>query len=162
MNTLLKSFSARALAAVAAFAVVTAQAHEFRIANIKIAHPYARSTAPGQTNGGAFLSLENAGADDRLLSVDATEVASSAELHQMAMEGDVMRMRQLDAIDVPTGKPVSLRPGSLHVMLLGLKAPLKEGGKFAMKLRFEKAGEVTVTVHVEKPGADHSEAHKHR
>jgi periplasmic copper chaperone A len=164
MNTTLsKPFAAFALAAAAAFATFTVQAHEFKIADIRIGHPYARATTQGQTNGGAYLSLENSGADDKLLSVDAATVAGRAELHQMAMEGDVMKMRQVDGVEVTKGKPVTLKPGGYHVMLLGLKAPLKEGDKFPMKLKFEKAGEVTVTVNVEKAGADHSgdEAHKH-
>jgi len=160
MNTFSKTFAA---CAIAALATLAAQAHEFKIADIKIGHPYARATTQGQMNGGAYLSLENAGADDKLLSVDAATVAGRTEIHQMAMEGDVMKMRQVDGIDVAKGKPVTFKPGGYHVMLMGLKAPLKEGDKFPMKLKFEKAGEVTVTVNVEKPGADHSggDAHKH-
>jgi copper(I)-binding protein len=134
-----------------------ANAHEFKLGDIKIGHPYARATVAGQP-GGAYLKLDNAGADDRLLSAQ-TELASRAELHSMAMEGDVMRMRQVDAIELPSGKTVELKPGGLHLMLLGLKAPLKSGDKFPLTLRFEKAGEVTVTVNVEAAGADHSAHH---
>jgi len=134
-----------------------ANAHEFKLGDIRIGHPYARATVPGQT-GGAFLKLDNAGADDKLLSAQ-TELASRTELHSMAMEGDVMRMRQVDAIALPTGKTVELKPGGLHLMLFGLKAPLKSGDKFPLTLRFEKAGEVTVTVNVEAAGADHSTHH---
>ena len=138
-------------------ATTAAFAHEFKVGDIKIGHPYARATVASQP-GGAFLKLENAGADDRLLSAQ-TERASRAELHTMAMEGNVMRMRQVDAIDVPSGKTVELKPGGLHLMLFGLKAPLKSGDKFPLTLRFEKAGEVTVTVNVEAAGADHSMHH---
>jgi copper(I)-binding protein len=134
-----------------------ANAHEFKLGDIKIGHPYARATVAGQP-GGAFLKLDNAGADDRLLSAQ-TELASRTELHSMAMEGDVMRMRQVDSIALPSGKTVELKPGALHLMLLGLKAPLKSGDKFPLTLRFEKAGEVTVTVNVEAAGADHSAHH---
>ena len=70
----------------------------------------------------------------------------------MAMQGDVMRMREVNAIDLPAGKTVELKPGGLHIMLVGLKAPLKAGERFAMKLRFEKAGEVTIDVPVEAVG----------
>lgn len=138
-----------------AAAGLVAQAHEFKLGAITIGHPYARSTAPGQPNGGAFLSLANQGGDDKLVAASA-DVAANVEVHQMAMDGNVMRMRQVDAVPLPAGKTVLLAPGGYHVMLLGLKAPLKEGDKFPLKLSFEKAGEVTVTVNVEGPAADHS------
>jgi copper(I)-binding protein len=163
MKTPLKTLAAWTVAAGAAFATLAAQAHEFKVGNIRIGHPYARATTPAQKNGGAYLSLENAGADDKLMSADAATVAGSTEIHQMAMEGDVMRMHRVDSVALPKGKPVVLKPGAYHVMLVDLKAPLKEGDKFPMTLKFEKAGEVTVMVNVEKPGADHSgdEVHKH-
>jgi len=146
-------FLAAALLSALSFA---SQAHEFMLGDIAIGHPYARATAPGQPTGGAFLRLENRGkADDKLLSASA-EVGKATELHSMKMEGDVMRMREVAAIEVPAGKFVELKPGALHVMIMGLKAPLKEGDKFPLRLKFEKAGEVTVTVNVEAAGADHS------
>jgi periplasmic copper chaperone A len=128
-------------------------AHSFKLGEITIGHPYARTTAAGQASGGGYLKLENKGADDKLLSASA-DVAASVELHSMSMEGDVMRMRQIDNIALPQGKTVELKPGGLHLMLVGLKAPLKNGDKFAMKLKFEKAGEVTVTVNVEAGGGE--------
>jgi copper(I)-binding protein len=144
-------------AAALALTALTAQAHEYKLGAIAIGHPYARATAAGQPNGGAFLGLANAGADDRLLSVSAT-VANSVELHQMSMDGNVMRMRQVDGIELKTGKPVALEPGGYHVMLLGLHAPLKSGDSFPMTLKFEKAGSVVVEVKVEGADATHSGA----
>jgi len=153
MNTPVSRFLAGALLSAAASLAV--QAHEFTVGEIAIGHPYARATAPGQPTGGAFLRLENRGkAADRLLSASA-EVGRSTELHSMAMEGDVMRMREVEAIEIPAGRHVELKPGGLHVMLMGLKGPLKEGDKFPLRLKFEKAGEVTVTVNVEGVGATH-------
>ena len=99
------------------------------------------------------MKLVNKGPDDKLLSASA-EVAASVELHTMSMEGDVMRMRQVDGIALPKGKTVDLKPGALHMMLVGLKAPLKDGDQFQLKLKFENAGEVTVTVNVEAGGGD--------
>ena len=131
---------------------IAAQAHSFKIGSIVIGHPYARATAPGQPTGGGYLSLENHGGDDRLLSASAG-VSSGVELHSMSMDGDVMRMRQVDGVALPAGKVVDLKPGGLHIMFVGLKAPLKAGDKFPMKLKFEKAGEVEVTVSVDAPGA---------
>ena len=134
-------------------ACLAAAAHEFKLGPINIGHPYARATASGQTTGGGFLKLENVGADDKLLSASAA-VSSAVELHLMTMEGDVMRMRQVDGIALPAGKTVELKPGGLHIMFVGLKAPLKAGDTFPLTLRFEKAGEVTVTVNVDAPGSE--------
>jgi len=128
-------------------AALAAQAHSFKLGAIDIGHPYARATAPGQSSGGGYLTLNNGGANDRLLSVSA-EVAKSVELHSMTMEGDVMRMRQIESIELPAGKAVELKPGGLHIMFIGLKAPLKLGDTFPLKLKFEKAGEVKVDVKV--------------
>jgi copper(I)-binding protein len=136
-------------------AALAAHAHSFKVGPIDIGHPYARATAPGQPTGGGFLSLQNAGPADRLLSASA-DISKSVELHEMKMEGDVMRMRQVEGIALPTGQKVALAPGGLHIMFIGLKAPLKEGDKFPLVLKFEKAGEVTVTVNVEAAGANHS------
>ena len=132
---------------------LVAQAHSFKLGDINIGHPYARTTAAGQASGGGYLKLENRGADDKLLSASA-DVAASVELHSMSMEGDVMRMRQVDGIALPKGKTVELKPGGFHIMFMGLKAPLKSGDKFPLKLKFEKAGEVTVTVNVEAGGGE--------
>jgi len=139
-------------------AALAAQAHEFKAGAITIGHPYARATAPGQPAGGGFLKLDNGGAADRLLSASA-DVANSVELHSMKMDGDVMQMRQVEAIDLPAGKTVELKPGGLHIMFIGLKAPLKKGDSFPLKLKFEKAGEVTVQVNVEAPGASSEMKH---
>ena len=139
-----------------------AHAHSFKLGDIDIGHPYARVTAAGQPTGGGYLSLDNKGRDDKLVSATAA-VSASVELHSMSMEGDVMRMRQVDGIALPTGKKVELKPGGFHLMFVGLKAPLKAGDKFPMKLKFEKAGEVEVMVNVEAPKAagDAAAEHKH-
>ena len=140
-------------------AALAAHAHEFKLGAVTIDHPYARATAPGQPAGGGFLTLKNGGAaPDRLVSASA-EVSKTVELHTMTMEGDVMRMRQVDAIELPAGKMVELKPGGLHIMFIGLKAPLKKGDTFPLKLKFEKAGEVTVQVSVEAVGAASHDKH---
>jgi len=117
-------------------------------ADIRVEQPYARATVPGQRAGGGYLLLENTGkAADRLLSVHA-DVSASVEMHTMSMDGNVMRMRELDGIDVPAGQRVELKPGGMHIMFMGLKAPLKAGDTFPATLTFQKAGEVKVTVTV--------------
>lgn len=101
--------------------------------------------------GAAFLTLDNGkGPDDRLLSAQG-DVSTTVELHTHHMENGVMEMRKVDDIPVPAGKTVKLQPGGLHVMLIGLKAPLVEGETFPLTLNFEKAGAVTVEVAVHQP-----------
>ena len=145
----LRTFSAGLIAGL--FLASGSHAADYRAGDIQVDKPWARATVPGQQAGGGFLKLENKGAADRLLSASA-DVSQTVELHTMAMEGNVMRMRQVDGIDLPAGKAVELKPGGYHVMFIGLKAPLKAGDSFPVKLRFEKAGELTVQMKVEAMG----------
>ena len=133
-----------ALAAPAALA----QAHDYTLGALRIAHPWARATAPGQRVGGAYLAIENRGAADRLLAVRG-EVSETQQLHSMALKDNVMHMREVDAVDVPAGATVKLEPAGLHIMLVGLKAPLAAGSSFPLTLKFQKAGEVKIDVKVE-------------
>ncbi len=129
---------------------LAATAHEFTLGSLTIGHPYARPTVPGQAVGGGFMSVANKGPDDRLLSATSS-VAKSVELHTMSMDGDVMRMRQVDDIALPAGKTVDLKPGAFHLMFMGLKAPLKAGDKLPVTLKFAKAGQIEVTFNVAEP-----------
>lgn len=129
-----------------------AYAQAAKPAAIKVEGAYARATAAGQAAGGGFLKLVNSGGDDKLIAA-RSEVAASVELHVMAMKGDVMQMRQVDAIDLGAGQTVELKPGGYHLMLMGLKAPLQAGSSFPLTLKFEKAGELTVSVKVDAAGA---------
>ena len=124
-----------------------------------IVHPYARATAPSQPTGVGYLKLVNKGAADRLLAA-SSPVAASVEMHSMRLEGDVMRMREVAAIEVPAGRTVELKPGGLHLMFVGLKAPFVAGQSFALKLKFERAGEVTVDVRVDAAGAGRRHEHE--
>lgn len=115
---------------------------------VGVEHAWARATAAGQRAGGGFLTLQGRAQPDRLLGASAP-VADRVELHSMTMDGDVMRMRQVDSIDVPAGQKVELKPGGYHLMLMGLKQPLQAGSRFPLKLKFERGGEVTVDMKVE-------------
>ena len=115
-------------------------------AQVKVEAAWARPTAPGQPVGGGYLKLRSVAAD-RLLG-GSTPAAERLELHSMTMQGDVMKMRQLDAIALPAGQSVELSPGGLHLMLIGLKAPLKLGSKVPVTLKFEKAGAVSLELTV--------------
>jgi copper(I)-binding protein len=130
-----------------------AMAHEYTAGGITVAHPWARATPGGAKVGGAYLEIKAAaGTSDRLLAVK-TPAAGSAELHNHIMEKGIARMRRVDAIAVPAGKSVVLKPGGYHLMLGDLKAPLKEGDLLKLTLVFEKAGEIEVEATVEPLGA---------
>jgi len=127
------------------------------MAQVKVEGAWARPTVPGQQGGGGFVTLTSV-AGDRLVG-GSTPLAQRFELHTMAMKGDVMQMRQVDAIALPAGKAVKLEPGGLHVMFIGLKQPLAQGSKVPVTLKFEKAGEVNVEFEVtSRPAA--SPTHK--
>ncbi|MDW8311479.1 MAG: copper chaperone PCu(A)C, partial [Burkholderiales bacterium] len=141
-----------------------AHKHDDKIVHgsLVIHHPWARATAsPAIKNSAAFLVVENKGATpDRLLGVSG-DVAQKLELHTMVREAGVMRMREVPAFDIPAGGKLELKPGGLHIMLIGLKQPLKEGERFPLTLKFEKAGEVKVQVLAEKGHHHHGHDHKH-
>ena len=155
--------------AVAAALITSVQvhAHSYQAAQLLIDHPFARATVPGQTSGAAYLTIENKGSGtDRLMSASAP-AAKTVEIHTMSMDGNVMRMRRVEWIEIKAGETVSMKPGAgYHLMLLGLRGPLKVGEKIPVTLTFEKAGKVDVSVAVEdatttaKP-AEHGGAHVH-
>ncbi len=126
------------------------QAHDYQVKDLHIAHPSARPSKPGQAAGAAYLTIENKGkAADRLISV-RTAIAQSAQIHSMVMSGDVMKMREVDNIEIKPDSTVVMQPGDgYHIMLLGLKKPLKAGDKFPLSLRFAKAGKLEISVWVE-------------
>ncbi|MEO7253381.1 MAG: copper chaperone PCu(A)C [Casimicrobium sp.] len=138
----------------------TAFAQDTKIGAITIDHAWARVTPGAVKNSAAFMTFNNAGVADKLISVTGS-VAKEVQMHSMVTEGGMMKMREINALDIPANSKAEFKPGGYHVMLIGIPDGLKEGTKFPLKLKFEKAGEITVQVSVEKPGAqDHSE-HKH-
>jgi copper(I)-binding protein len=120
---------------------------------IEIAHPFARGTAVTAKTGAAYFTIVNSGASDDRLIAASSPIAEKSELHTTIDDNGVMKMRPLAAVAVKAGERVELKPGGMHLMLTGLKAPLKVGQRFPLTLTFEKAGPVTVTVGVEKAGA---------
>jgi periplasmic copper chaperone A len=144
-----------AIAAAAVLAATTAAAegpakatvntHAAAAPRIDVA--WARPTVQGQAGGGGFLTITGGATADRLLGASAS-ISKAVELHTMEMDGNVMRMRQIDGIDIPAGQRVELKPGGNHVMFVGLTQTLKNGARFPIKLRFQKAGELTVEMKV--------------
>jgi hypothetical protein len=119
-------------------------------AQVTVSDPWIRATVPAQTTAGAFMQLRSPKAT-RLVEVQ-TPVAGRAEVHQMAMEGQTMRMQKVDGIDLPAGQTVNLSSGGYHVMLFDLKQQLKDGEQVPLTLTFvgpdKKRENVTVQVPV--------------
>lgn len=132
----------------------SAAAHDFRAGALRIDHPWVRATPKGADVGAGYLTIENTGKTaDRLLSVESA-AAKQTELHTMRMDNGVMIMRPAEqGFAIPPGGKLALEPGGNHVMFVGLHTPFVQGASVAAKLRFEKAGEVTVSFTVEAMGA---------
>jgi periplasmic copper chaperone A len=128
-------------------------AHEYRTDSLRIDHPFARATPPGAKTGGVFFTVANAGNEtDRLLRA-STPIAAGVVLHQMAVDGGVMKMRAVPSVEVRPGGRLELKPNGYHLMLLDLKQPLKVGEKFPLTLTFARGGAVLISVVVEDMGA---------
>lgn len=130
----------------------TVYAQDAKVGAIKIENAYVRATAPGQPAAGAFMKIENSGTADQLVSA-SSPAAGEVQLHQMSMEGNVMKMGQVKDIAVPANGSVDLKPGGYHIMLMNIKAPLKAGETVPVKLKFAKAGEVEVKLPVNAVGS---------
>jgi hypothetical protein len=124
---------------------------------VEITAAWARATPGGAENGSAYLTLLSPGGD-RLTGV-TSPVAEKAQLHQMTNDGGIMRMRDVAALDLPPGQKVTLKPGGLHIMMMGLKHPLQPGQSIPLTLQFDKAGTRAVSVAVDKIGAMGPETH---
>lgn len=161
------------LAALATSLPATAQHNhdshgEFAVGDLKIAQIWARETAPTAKSGGSFMIIMNHGStDDRLIGATG-DIAERIELHTHLMDDGVMRMRPVEAIELPAGGEAKLQPGGDHVMFIGLTEPLVEGSEIPVTLIFEEAGEIEVMVKVEDiaHGGDghhdgHGEGHDH-
>lgn len=116
---------------------------------IRIEHPWSRATPAGATTGAAYMTIENgSNAEDRLTGA-TSDVAATTEIHEMKMADGVMKMRAVtDGLAVPAHGSVALKPGGYHVMLIGLKKPLKAGETVVLTLDFAKAGKVDVSAPV--------------
>lgn len=119
------------------------------IGTIEIAGAFTRATLPNAPVAGGYLTLTNFGADDDILTGASADFARDTQLHEMALENDIMRMRELtDGIAIPAGQTVVLEPGGLHLMFMGLIAPLVEGEVVEVTLEFDHAGMVTIAMPV--------------
>ena len=128
-------------------------AHSHEKGDIQVRHPWSRATPPGAKVGVGYLEIRNTGSQpDRLLSA-STSAARRVEMHVTEQAGEVAKMRQLRAFEIPGRERLDLRPGGAHLMLVDLVEPLKKGERFSMTLRFERAGELEVQFEVQELGS---------
>ena len=127
------------IAAIAALAAVSLAAAAAASAQVTVSDPWVRGTVTGQKATGAFMQLKSPA--DTALVAAASPVAKIVEIHEMKMEGGMMKMNAVDRLALPAGKAVELKPGGYHVMLMDLVKPLKDGDTVPLQLTFEdKAG----------------------
>ncbi len=126
-----------------------------KASDMMVMEAFARASAVSTAQAGTvYMTLMNMGKDmDHLLSV-TTDAAESAEIHESIMKDGVASMPHIESLDIPVGASVELKPGGYHIMLIGLKAPLKKGDTVPLKLKFEHAGEIDVMVNVGDVAAD--------
>lgn len=158
----MKAFIQATVLAFAALFSLSSQAHSIEAGDLTVIHPNAKPSRPGVLSSAAYLGVHNKGsADDTIVSV-RSDVAKHTEVHDMKMDNDVMRMFKVDGVTIPAGQTLIFgTDNKLHVMLMGLKEPLKVGDKFTMTITFEKAGDVPVDVWVEESEAAAAAGHGH-
>ena len=133
---------------------------EHQVGDLMLKAPFARATLPNQPVAGAFLTISNVGNEDDVLVAVSSPISERGEVHEMKMDGDTMKMRELaDGLVIPAGETVELKPGGYHLMFMQLNAPLVEGEMVEMTLEFENSGSITVPFAIMGKGAksmDHS------
>lgn len=134
-----------------ALVLIALQAHAK--GDIEVRAAWSRATPPGATLGVGYLEIRNTGAQPDRLIAASTPAAKRVEMHVTQREGEVMRMRQVKDFEIPARERITLRPGGSHLMLVDIVRPLKKGERFALTLRFERAGELQVEVEVQEIGA---------
>ncbi len=133
---------------------------EYKVGDLMLKAPFARATLPNQPVAGGFLTISNMGSEDDVLIGFSSPVAGRGEVHEMKMDGDTMKMREMaDGLVIPAGETVELKPGGYHLMLMGITEPLVEGEMVEGTLEFQSAGSVSISFAIMGKGAksmDHS------
>ena len=129
-----------------AFVLIAAFASAAAQAQVTVDKPWVRTTVAQQTTTAAYLTITSA-QGGKLVSA-SSPVAATVDVHEMKMAGDMMKMRAVDALPLPAGKPVEFKPNGYHLMMTGLKAPVKAGDVVSIKLVVEDAKGKRETVDV--------------
>lgn len=152
----------RVLFLVLALLAAPALAHSYTQGDIKIGHVWASQTSNKAVVAAVYVPLLNTGKTEDTLTEVETPAAEKAQFHETTMENGVAKMRPLNEVKLPPGQKVKFAPGGLHIMLFGLKEPLKDGARIPLTLRFAKAGEIQVEIHVQKaPSTNDELEHNH-
>lgn len=139
---------------VAALLPGPAAAADYKIGSLDITQPWARATPKGATTGAAYMTVTNSGSQTARLSCASSPAAATCQIHVMAMSSGVMKMRPVDGgIEIKPGQTVTLKPGGYHLMLEGLKAPLKAGDKLEARLTSSDGASVKVDFPIAAIGA---------
>ncbi len=142
------------LAAAVSVLVLPAMAQDYKIGSLEITTPWSRATPPSARTGGGFMTITNKGTTADRLVTARSSVSDKVEIHEVQMDGSVMRMRELaKGLEIPPGATVMLKPGGYHIMFMELKAPFAKDAKVPLTLVFEKAGSLDVQLNVEAMGA---------
>ena len=141
-----------ALAGITLAAPSALSAHEYKVGTLLIEHPWSRPSPMASNVSAGFLKITNTGQEDDRLVKATAEISPKVQLHDMKMEGDMMKMVELpEGIVIPAGKTVELKPKSLHIMFMDVKSQPVDGSVFKATLVFEKAGELAIDFMVETP-----------
>jgi copper(I)-binding protein len=150
------------LASMLTLATTAVSAHEYKAGSLEIKHPWSRATPKGATVAGGYLKIINTGTTPDRLIGGSTVAAGKFEIHEMSMDNGVMKMRMLaKGIEIKPGQTVELKPGSYHLMFVGLNQPFEQGKRVKGTLEFEKAGKVDVEYAVEAIGGTPKGEHDH-
>ncbi len=146
------------IAALFAFVASGAFAEDYKAGSLVIGQPWTRVTPKGAAVAGGYLKITNTGSTPDRLTGGSSEVSKRFEIHEMKMDGGVMKMREVTGgLEIPPGATVELKPSSYHIMMMNLTHPLAKGEKVKASLTFEKAGKVDVEFAVEALGASPKE-----
>lgn len=142
--------AATLLTSATAFAESHEGMHGMAQGTIQIQHAYVRAVPPGQPNSAAFMTLHNKGNSANAVVAAASPAAEVVELHTHVMDEGMMKMRKIERIDVPASGMTELKPGGLHIMLIGLKQQLQPGMKVDLTLKFADGSEQMITAPVQE------------
>jgi copper(I)-binding protein len=157
------------IAAMLALVAGNVSAHEYKAGSLEIKHPWSRATPKGANVAAGYMKIVNNGTEPDRLVGGSNAASEKFEIHAMSMDGEVMKMRPLpNGIEIKPGATVELKPGSYHLMFVGLKQPFEKGKRVKGTLQFEKAGTVEVEYAVQAvggtpdhgTGADHGGMHQ--
>ena len=154
----------RSLSLIAAAALLAspAWAQGYKLGSLEIDQPWTRATAPTAKAGGGYVTITNKGTTPDRLVAARSAASAKVEIHEMKMDGNVMRMRELDkGLEIPPGATVTLKPGGYHIMFMGQEGPVAKDGKGPVDLGVEKAGSIDVELAAQAMGAQSPGQQKH-